>query len=86
MAFLDPTKHIATCEASSCQDCSASGSIHCHFKPMELAHFYLICFPSFIMAGAATCMNFACPLNGVPQATRELFFACNPVVAKAWKE
>jgi hypothetical protein len=32
----------------------------------------------------ARCMNFACPLNRVDQATRQLFFDRNPVVARAW--
>ena len=31
------------------------------------------------------CMNFACPLNGVPDSTRALFFERNPSIAKAWK-
>ena len=31
------------------------------------------------------CMNFACPLNGVPEPARKLFFARNPIVARAWK-
>lgn len=30
------------------------------------------------------CMNFACPLNDVGEEVRELFFARNPVVARAW--
>jgi hypothetical protein len=30
------------------------------------------------------CMNFACPLNKVGQATRATFFARNPRVAEAW--
>jgi hypothetical protein len=30
------------------------------------------------------CMNFACPFNHVDQATREMFFIRNPVVAQAW--
>ena len=30
------------------------------------------------------CMNFACPLNRVDKQTRDLFFARNPVVARAW--
>ena len=34
----------------------------------------------------ARCMNFACPFNGVDPATRALFFACNPVVARAWQD
>ena len=31
------------------------------------------------------CMNFACPLNGVDEATKHAFFKQNPQVAKAWK-
>jgi hypothetical protein len=30
------------------------------------------------------CMNFACPLNGVPNSVRLLFFERNPSVARAW--
>ena len=30
------------------------------------------------------CMNFACPLNGVDQYGREMFFKRNPSVAKHW--
>jgi len=30
------------------------------------------------------CMNFACPLNGVDQGGRELFFKRNPSVAEHW--
>jgi hypothetical protein len=30
------------------------------------------------------CINFSCPLNGVEAATREAFFARNPVIAQAW--
>ena len=30
------------------------------------------------------CMNFACPLNGVPDSGRALFFKCNPSVGDAW--
>jgi len=30
------------------------------------------------------CMNFACPLNGVELAARELFFLRNPSVAEHW--
>ena len=31
------------------------------------------------------CMNFACPLNGVGEQTRQAFFRCNPGVAEAWR-
>jgi hypothetical protein len=30
------------------------------------------------------CMNFACPLNGVPEPVRQAFWARNPVVGRAW--
>jgi hypothetical protein len=30
------------------------------------------------------CMNFACPLNGVPDPIRQVFWECNPVVGRAW--
>jgi len=30
------------------------------------------------------CMNFACPLNGVPDPIRIKFFERNPSVARAW--
>ncbi|MFZ6026160.1 MAG: hypothetical protein ACOYYS_00475 [Chloroflexota bacterium] len=32
------------------------------------------------------CMNFACPLNHVEPGVRALFFARNPVVARAWEK
>ncbi len=198
MAFLDPTKPIATCSSADCANCSAADSVHCHFRPAELVHFLLIVFPAFLVGGYAMlaaswvalaawiivivgffnfveirvmcshcphyaedgstlkcwanhgspklwkyrpgpmstaekavflggfavvwgaplaffvigglwlllglyvlltagffvtlkkflcsqCMNFACPLNGVPESARASFFECNPVVAKAWK-
>ncbi len=31
------------------------------------------------------CINFACPLNWVDDATRQAFFERNPTVAQAWK-
>jgi len=197
MAFLDPAKPIATCKASDCAGCAVTDSVHCHFRPAELAHFLLVAFPSFLVGGygvlaagwtpflvwigvvvgyfgfveirvmcshcphyaeegkalkcwanhgspklwkyrpgpmstaekivflggfavvwgyplaflavggfwlllglyvlltagffvtlkmflCSQCMNFACPLNGVPDPARTLFFARNPVVAEAW--
>jgi hypothetical protein len=30
------------------------------------------------------CMNFACPLNAAPEATRQDFFERNPEIAQAW--
>jgi hypothetical protein len=53
MAFLDPTVPITTCEASDCAECPVADSVHCHFRPAELAHFLLICMPSFLVGGAA---------------------------------
>jgi hypothetical protein len=32
------------------------------------------------------CMNFACPLNGVPDPVRAAFFERNPSIASAWQE
>lgn len=52
MAFLDPSKPIATCEASKCTNCPISKELHCHFRPKELAHFLLISLPGFIIGGA----------------------------------
>ncbi len=31
------------------------------------------------------CMNFACPLNGVPEPVRQLFWARNPSIREAWE-
>jgi hypothetical protein len=30
------------------------------------------------------CMNFACPLNGVPGPVREVFWELNPEIGRAW--
>ncbi len=52
MAFQDPSLPIATCRASDCAECPVADSVHCHFRPMELAHFLLICMPTFLVGGA----------------------------------
>jgi hypothetical protein len=52
MVFPDPSVPIATCEAPDCTSCSVANSIHCHFRPADLIHFYLICFPVFLVGGA----------------------------------
>lgn len=52
MAFPDLTQPIATCSADSCADCPVSAKVHCHFRPRDLLHFLLICFPGFIIGGA----------------------------------
>jgi hypothetical protein len=198
MAFLDPTKPIATCTASDCAGCTVAESVHCHFRPIELVHFLLISGLTFLVGGAGVlaqgfvplliwiavilaffgfveirvlcshcphyaeegstlkcwanhgsaklwkyrsgpmstlektvlltgfaiiwgtplpffvvsgrlfllalylllvagffmtlklflcsqCMNFACPLNSVPEPARKLFFARNPIVARGWR-
>lgn len=197
MFFPDPSIPIATCEASDCVECSIADSIHCHFRPSDLAHFLLVCMPAFLVGGAGIltvgltplliwiaifvgffgfieirvmcshcphyaedgtslrcwanygspklwkyrsgpmsttenilffsglavvwgyplgffiagglwyllglyilltagffvtlkrcfctrCMNFACPLNGVPEPVREVFWELNPVIGRAW--
>jgi hypothetical protein len=198
MDFPEPSTPISTCASSDCTGCSVTGSIHCHFGPADLFHFYLISLPAFLVGGAGVlaaglsplliwigivvgffgfveirvmcshcphyaeegstlrcwanygspklwryrpgpmsraedvvffcglalvwgyplwffvmgglwfllvvyalltasffvtlkkflcsqCMNFACPLNGIPDSARELFWERNPVVEKAWK-
>ena len=62
MAFLDPSKPITTCTASDCKDCPVSSKIHCHFRPNDLIHFLLICFPGFIVGGAGILNSGALPL------------------------
>jgi hypothetical protein len=52
MQFLDSSVPIATCEASGCEGCSVAESVQCHFGPGDLFHFYLICFPAFLVGGA----------------------------------
>lgn len=52
MAFLDRSIPIATCEASGCAECKVAQSIHCHFRPADLAHFLLISLPTFLVGGA----------------------------------
>ena len=52
MSFLDPTKPTATCDAPECKDCPVEGALHCHFRPIELAHFLILCAPAFIIGGA----------------------------------
>jgi len=50
--FLDPENPIATCESLSCDDCSVTSSIHCHFRLKDLIHFLLIALPPFLLGGA----------------------------------
>ena len=41
---------------------------------------------TLLMSFCSQCMNFACPLNRVDDATRQAFFERNLTVAQAWKE
>jgi hypothetical protein len=43
-------------------------------------------FTTLKMFLCSQCMNFACPLNSVPDSARTLFFERNPIVAEAWKD
>ncbi len=52
MDFVDPTKPIASCESETCDDCSVSNALHCHFARRDLIHFFLIAFPPFLLGGA----------------------------------
>jgi hypothetical protein len=49
---------------------------------------YLLTAAGFLMTlrqyFCSRCMNFACPLNTVNDKHRDLFFARNPEIAKAW--
>ena len=49
---------------------------------------YLITVAGFFMTLrtflCSQCMNFACPLNGVPDPDRAVFFQRNPTVGRAW--
>jgi len=62
MNFPDPSVPIASCEASDCAGCSVAGSIHCHFGAGDLVHFYLICFPVFLVGGAGVALAGLAPL------------------------
>jgi hypothetical protein len=52
MLFLDPNKPTATCNSESCDGCILGKTLHCHFKPRDLAHFLSICLPTFLVGGA----------------------------------
>ncbi len=51
MAFLDPSKPLATCSSETCEDCGISDRIHCHFRPLDLIHFFVIALPGFLLGG-----------------------------------
>lgn len=50
--FLNPNSPISTCISEKCDSCSVRKSLHCHFALKDLIHFYLICFPAFLLGGA----------------------------------
>ena len=52
MKFLDPNKPIATCISETCDNCTVSDALHCHFTPRDLIHFLSIVSPSFLLGGA----------------------------------
>ena len=52
MKFLDPNKPIATCISKTCDNCTVSKNLHCHFTLRDLIHFLLIVSPSFLLGGA----------------------------------
>ncbi len=53
MAFNDPTKPLATCSSETCSGCGVEDKIHCHFQPLDLFHFLLLCLPGFLLGGNA---------------------------------
>jgi len=52
MQFLDPNKPLATCIAESCDDCPVRNTLHCHFSAKDLAHFFAVVLPGFLLGGA----------------------------------
>jgi len=52
MKFLDPDKPIATCISETCDNCTVSKALHCHFTLRDLIHFLLIASPPFLLGGA----------------------------------
>ena len=51
MFFLDPKKPIATCKCEDCEKCTIRKTINCHFSFKQLAHFYAIVLPTFLLGG-----------------------------------
>lgn len=49
--FHDASKPITTCTQPSCENCSLSDSIHCHFSGIDLAKFITAVFPAFVIGG-----------------------------------
>lgn len=49
--FLDPKKPLSTCESLSCEECSVSQKLNCHFNIQQLIRFISIVLPPAIVAG-----------------------------------
>ena len=52
MVSLDHEKPIATCVSETCEDCAVRETVHCHFRPRDLIHFWCIVLPGFLVGGA----------------------------------
>jgi hypothetical protein len=50
--FLDPRQPLTTCAATSCDQCPVQPEIHCHFRGQDLAHFFSVAIPVFLIGGA----------------------------------
>ncbi len=53
MAFIDPAKPLATCSPPTCDSCPVAGKIQCHFRPLDLILFLILCLPGFLLGGRA---------------------------------
>lgn len=47
--FLDPQKPLHTCQAKSCNGCTVSNDISCHFTIKQLLHFLWLALTPFII-------------------------------------
>jgi hypothetical protein len=50
--FLNPHQPLATCTADTCDQCPVHQDIHCHFHGKDLAHFFSVAIPVFLIGGA----------------------------------
>ncbi|HKI48277.1 MAG TPA: hypothetical protein VKA69_03055 [Desulfobacteria bacterium] len=51
MEFLDPNKPIATCTSESCDDCTVTDALHCHFTLKDLIYFLVNASVSLLLGG-----------------------------------
>jgi len=49
--FLNPDQALSTCASKDCQICPLQKTLQCHFRGKDLARFFLIAFPPFILGG-----------------------------------